>query len=130
MQINPETFNAVYDKLGYASKYKIYSFDGFDPKRREQIVKKWVELNLLSYNRRYKQADNKADIELFVSLVDVYAKRKPITLCQLLKHLECIDYNIEYYDDVYEIKLLRSTIDDIKTSIISEMEEYEKAKWE
>ncbi|PKR83020.1 hypothetical protein [Heyndrickxia camelliae] len=50
-------------------------------------------------------------------------------LCQLLKSLECIRYNIELGPKEFDYTFIEKTIQVVKNAIIESLPEYEKAIW-
>lgn len=124
------------NKYSYSVVRQTENKDPFEEARR--WVKNLLRLNLISYNTRYNE--NERDN------LPTTATRTETKAHQLLKYLQCIDYNIEVetiqklgsYDedrarvneqDLKDIKLLRDFIQDIQTAIIAQTEEYKTAKW-
>jgi len=95
-------------------------------KEAARLTLAWLELNQKSYNERYpNEKDN-------INLCGFYYQtttHRPLTAIQLLKYLQCIEYNIEIEDESKDLQLLKDCINDLQNSIINNMEEYKNAKW-
>lgn len=90
----------------------------------------WLSLNQNSYNKRYPAEKDE------INLCGMYYKtftKKPLTACQLLKYLNCIEYNIEIKpadeQTKKDLQLLTDVIDDLKGAIIGELPEFKAATW-
>ncbi len=90
-------------------------------KESKRLVKSWLFMNEVSYNKRYN-TDGFTDEVLTISPLSV----KPV---QLLKYLEALSYNIEVVTNQPDFDLLEKWITDLRYAIISEMEEYKAAQW-
>ena len=104
MIINRATYNRYQDQL-------------------DSILKKAYDLNIKSWNIRYKD-DIITDYK-----VDFRGKEKFNNICEVLKALQKLRYNIDneaidYLANKCTVKDLDDIIDCIKNHIISEMEDY------
>ena len=115
------------------------SFD--DEEKLKEHVKNWLYLNELSYNRRYKE-----ESETFLKDFLTFRGAHAIDTYQMLKFLQCIQYNIELetiksgFDGMQKkiilsenlmnsYNLLTFAVEEISQRIISEIPAYKKAEW-
>ena len=96
----------------------------------ERLVLSWLRMNQDSYNEKYPDLQDNIDL---IGLYKASYTHKPLTAIQLLKYMQCIEYNIEIQprgeQEEKDIELLRSGIIDLMHSITSNMPEYEAAGW-
>ena len=91
----------------------------------DRIIKSWMNLNEFSYNVRYKEESKTLLSEFFTSS---FVNLNPF---QLLKYLECLNYNIEISPELFkaDLQLLKAFTIEITSAIVSNMPEYKAAKW-
>lgn len=132
MLISKETFQKIGNScvmLNNCTCSNIYSDD------LEEIVKSLYHLNVVSYNLRYKENLQEENLNLRTS------KRRFDNHFELLKALQCIQYNIElnssssdepykitYKEELY-LEWLDEKIKDIIRYILNDIEEYKLAQW-
>lgn len=145
-----KAYEAVYQKawtykfhnqvdINYCQTLKAYETD----EGLQSLIKDWLWLNEYSYLRRYREK-GKPDMAPFLTFK---SSSDTINSYQMLKYLLCIQYNIEIStiksgytgmeDEVlipesvmgsYEV--LEKAIQDIQYTIISQLPEYQEAKWD
>lgn len=96
-------------------------------------------MNYLSYCKRYNEPYDDECLELELQKIDKFKNGFPkCSTYQMLKALECINYQIEDIVDIPEVKetelsasysMLIEAIDEITDRIISSLVEYKNAKW-
>lgn len=141
---NDEVFNYLYHGLETAA-YKSVCDEWFSSKIRShfkdkdietegrRLVESWMTLNDLSYAVKYK-----GDVEVKLKLRRK-AIHKPMQVHQLLKYVQCVDYNIEK-STIEEVRtlnnqqktdlwLLQQWALDIASGIINQTPEYKAATW-
>lgn len=93
----------------------------------ERLTRSWLQMNTDSYNKRYKENENLQGV-FFIG-----ATHKPLTALQLLKYIECIEYNIEikpiYKQEADDLQLLSDFKTGLMASIICNMEEFKTASY-
>ena len=95
-------------------------------KESKRLVRNWLNMIERSYNAAYKETGVTGNL-LRLEWVD-------FTPIQLLKFLECVEYNIETPgiqtpQDKKDFDLLKAWRGDLSTAIIHALPEYETAKW-
>lgn len=103
-------------------------------KESRRLIESWQELNLLSYNIKYQQ--NTAET---ITKFRPTFTHKEMEVNQLLKYVQCVQYNIEpgTIEDLMEmtsqqkddLKLLQEWEIDIAGAIVNQLPEYKKATW-
>ena len=140
LMIDVDVYTHVYRKLiqyQFNSQCDINyceTFRRLSEKQIEKLVRTWCDLNEESYNCKYEEPDNKMKLSEFI---DFEFNNSKTSTYQLLKWLECINYNIETYTidrllTEYELKAidtLHKGIEEIKSVIIKEIPAYKEAKW-
>lgn len=142
---NDEVFNYIHAGMTRAAYRRVcdewYSgtmsshFKHYDiEKESKRLIESWMELNLLSYHIKYRENRD----ELQVAFKETYT-HKEMQEHQLLKYIQCVDYNIEIetIEDLLEIseqqrkdyKLLKQWCNDVMIAIINETPKYKKATW-
>lgn len=104
--------------------------------RIKHLFKEWYTMNVLSYNNRYNTNEN-IDLSIIDNWDYEQIKEKPCNAFQMLKLLQCIRYQIEdsSFNDEQKnafklsLEVLNKAIEDIKHSIVCQMDEYQNAKW-
>ena len=89
-----------------------------------RLIRRWIELNELSYYERYPNEPHDFTFKMWQ-----WSIHQPLTAVQLYKFLQCLDYNIEGKDTDPDVILLKSWIDDLKIAIINTTPEYQAAEW-
>jgi hypothetical protein len=135
--VDTEVFNYIHSgllrmakKYGTITEFHAYAvvehFDrkGDHEKEATRLIKTWMYLNDISYEKRYKEQVEK------VKFTPTFVHR-PMSAIQLLKYMECLEYNIDEEPEAFkfEIALLRSFIADLTKAIIHHSTEYNEAKW-
>lgn len=140
-------YDAIYEKAWSYGFHKVCDINYcntlslYNEETLKNHVKNWLWLNEMSWIRRYEDGKkpNLADFLTFRS-------KKHINAYQMLKYLECINYNIEIetiqtgktgHEDPFLIpddkmesyKLLKKAIEEIQCVIISQLPEYKNSKW-
>ena len=107
----------------------------------QKTILDWLWLNEMTYNRMYNEQD-----EPYLGQFVEFKPVETINTFQMLKYLDCIDYNIEIEtiktgrdgeqpkieipsDKMESYKILCRAIDEIKSAIINEITEYQNAKY-
>lgn len=125
MGINDETFVKVYNTLLIMQetqiKFTISHFARDAKTNLFNLIDGLRKANIDSYNERYNKNCS------LIPFSDVISSGT-LSRVQLLKSLQCIDYNIELKE--YDYSFIKKLIEDIKDSIINSLPEYEAAKWE
>ena len=116
-------------------------------KSSEGHVRDWVywlyEMVHVSYCVHYEEPVDEEMLQMIRDSIESwrynYMKGPNCNTCQMLKHLQCIRYQIEDYDmrpknrwkEEYEsaFELLNEAVNELKCRIISEIPEYKEAKW-
>lgn len=105
------------------------------------VVRDWLYLNELSHSRRYRE-EEEPNLAAFLT----FKGGKKINAYQMLKYLQCLEYNIEIesiktgFDGMqkkinisdtmmHSYKKLNSAIKEISQTIIAQLSEYKKANW-
>lgn len=111
-------------------------FSGMREREIAELVKVWCRLNEESYCVRYEEKIENVHESLNL---DYNMNCKVIHACQMLKSLQCINYNIEEVTikQVRELKQeereaienLNEIIHQIRSAIIEDMSEYQEALW-
>jgi hypothetical protein len=101
------------------------------PKEIKNVILSWLNLNQWSWDKKYlKEDETPTDLTEFYSSPLMSFN---VSSVQLLKYLQCIDYNIEIKpEDGYHktrLRLLKDCINDLQRSIISNLPEYKEAQW-
>lgn len=149
---NKEVFEAVHKKIWTFQFNKVCDIDycntlSLSDNECERFIKELATLNELSYNARYRETD----APILAEFLDLNKGGEKISTLQLLKYLQCIDYNIEVstilngYDSSnamtedekrkfkFEygntLELLERSINELQNSIISHLTDYKKLKW-
>lgn len=96
-------------------------------------------MNYLSYCKRNNEPYDDEYLEWELQKIDKFKNEFPkCSTYQMLKALECINYQIEDIVDIPEVKetelsasysMLMEAIDEIKDTIIGRQPEYKNAKW-
>jgi hypothetical protein len=143
-----KVFEAVYNKAWLYGFNKVcdinycHTLSFSDEEKLKTHVKNWLWLNEMSWIRMYEDNGQKPDLVDFLT----FRNGKNINTYQMLKYLQCIDYNIEIetiktgktgHEDPFLIpdniidsyNLLKKAIEEIQNVIISQLPEYEEAKW-
>ena len=98
-------------------------------KEAERLVLSWLKMNIESYNKRCQVKETTDLIGLYYPTFP----HKDLTACQLLKYLQCVEYNIEIVpkdlQQRKDLQLLKDCIDDLLNSIVHNLPEYNKATW-
>lgn len=138
--LKTETFEKISNSNHMISKAcygKTIYFDEF-----LEVVNTWQRLNIRSYNIRYPEDIITSEEEEIFYKIDSRSKEKFNNIYELLKSLQCLRYNIDFYledkNDIEKIshkeeasiQELESYIRKIKDYIIFENEEYKIAAWE
>lgn len=99
-----------------------------------RLIESWMELNLLSYYIKYKE--NRINIKIKFRPDFTH---KEMNECQMLKYLQCINYNIEpcTIEDLMELSqqqkddlvLLKNWANEMAVSIVGQMPSYKTATW-
>ncbi len=137
LKLDVDVCEAVYNKaVSYTFRNQVdinycSTLGRFTKTDLQEIIKSWFILNELSYNGKYK--------DISPSIVDLITFRTAhsINTYQMLKYMECIRYNIEPNTikrnlntfEEQSLKVLNDAIDEIKSIIINELEEYKKSRW-
>lgn len=147
--LDPELYKEVYNKACQCSdggKSEMGILDCFSRKTERQIrelIMNLYEMNEASYSARYKEELDTERIRQVKSMMSGWRyddiKTKPCNIYQLLKWLECIEFQIEeptmktaglwrqgYEESMHELK---DAIDCVASAIISNIPEYKEAKW-
>lgn len=116
-------------------------------KMNEENVRKWVyqlyEMVELSYCAHYKRKRDKEDLDWTRNVISQWRyndfKGTSCNTYQMLKHLNCIHYQIEPYEMVLKNmwnnehdkahKLLNDAIVELLNLIVAQIPEYKEAKW-
>ena len=95
----------------------------------DRIVRGWIELNEITYCNRYREPYTGLE-----KLFQGNLSHKPMNACQLLKYLECVDYNID--EDITTsdqqkewLQLLKTWMLELAESIAHNTKEYKKASY-
>ena len=99
--------------------YPYYGNDNLTPFQR--LFNELYNLNALSYANRYKE-DFQQPMQLD------FLRGKELNDWQLLKALECIDYQIEINNNLH-VQDLKRLINDLKNRLIGLIPDYKNAKW-
>lgn len=144
---NLEVYNAIFNKaISYTfNKVCDINYCYTLGKLTENTIKKnilnWLWLNEMSYNRRYRE-----DNEPYLHQLMEFKNAETINTYQMLKYLNCIEYNIELNtietghdgmqpkieippDKKESYSILKKAINEIQNVIISEIDEYKNAKY-
>lgn len=113
----------------------------------EKYLRDWVswlyEMVHVSYCVHYHHAPDEEQLQMIREAIDEWRynglKGNDCNTYQMLKHLQCIRYQIEDYEmkpdgkwkDEYDepLELLNNAINELKCRIISIIPEYKEAKW-
>lgn len=87
----------------------------------EDEIEKLRKANYLSFEQRYKTSVS------YIPLVYSGSRERCQNLPELLKALECIEYQIELND--FDFTFVRGLIEVIKDTIIENLPEYQNAYW-
>lgn len=137
---SPEVFSQIYVKaIDYTFKKQCdmnycSTFGRMTEKQIENTIRILCDLNCESYEKRYKEEPQSPKLSEFIVF---RFSGKTINTFQMLKYLECIHYNIEINtiarqltpEEKDAMNVLHKAIEEIKSRIISEMEEYRDAAW-
>lgn len=103
------------------------------------LIKDWYKMNYLSDCKRNNEPYDDEYLEWELQKIDKFKNEFPkCSTYQMLKALECINYQIEDIVDIPEVKetelsasysMLIEAIDEIKDTIIGRQPEYKNAKW-
>ena len=113
------TFNKTVD-INYCSVFSSVTFEQI-----QEFVTSLCDLNEQSYNKRYNK-QTKAGEELS-KFINFRFKNPKINTYQMLKYLQCIQYNIELKHE--NVLILDKAINEISHRIINELPEYQTAKY-
>lgn len=110
-------------------------FKSHDSKFQAKMILEYVQslqkLNLKAYDERYPhQFDAGYEID-YVTKINAMSW-SDLNIAQLLKLLECVDYQCcdwKLWERTMEYKILKDIIDDCKSFLIESLPEYEKAAW-
>lgn len=133
--------NRVVDEFYSYSVQKHFRDKGTDQIFNESIrlVKSWCRLNERSYVAAYRHhGESFDDLSEFIT-----EKQYDVEAVQLVKYLQCIDYNIEddtiqedeakeyqlTEQDKADLKLLRAWIPEVNAAIVHQLPKYEEANW-
>lgn len=113
----------------------------------EAHLRQWVcrlyEMVHVSYSVHYDHAINEEELQMIRDTINSWRyndfKEPDCNTYQMLKHLQCIHYQIEDYEMKPEgkwkeeyneaWKMLNEAIHELKSRIIAEIPEYKEAKW-
>lgn len=127
--LSPEVYGQIYNRIYMTKVLRVCNIDycqeirDFNEVDLKAFIIELSNLNERSYNRKYKDKSKVMQSE-FIN----FNSAKWIDVYQLLKYLNCINYNIEIQNKK-AVKKLRAIIKDIQHTIISFLPEYDKAKW-
>lgn len=142
-----EVYEAVYDRAVTYKFNRTCNIDycqtlNLEDHELQNHVKNWFYLNEWSHSRKYEEGNQLPELTEFLTFR--YTKDK-INVYQMLKYLQSIRYNIELTtikkgrsnkenleipeNLINSYNLLKKAIEEIQTTIISKLPEYEKAKW-
>lgn len=129
LKISKEQFEIVaYNAKGYQYRKVVDSNYCHALSLNDKEIELWVlelqNLNEKSYINRYRLDNNSIK-----EVLDFNKKHKSITPFQMLKFLESIRYNIEVCFDNMAYKKLNEAINEIRSHIIYDIEEYKESKW-
>lgn len=138
--LDPQVYKLVFDKaMNYQYKREVTQeyceiFRSMSEEDIKQVIITLCNLNEESFDKRYKQEPDKVKQSKFINLRFDLPK---INCFQMLKYLQCINYNIEIETIERELtsiekdsmKILNIAIEEIKQHIISEIPEYKQAQW-
>ena len=151
MVMDAEGIEAIYNKcisyvnnnecnIDYCGTIREYGYN--NQERFKQLVKDWLYLNELSFNRRYREED-----EPYLNQFLTFKTSHKINSYQMLKLLQFLVYNIELEtikhgfnsieaeeitinnELMYSYNMLTKCINDIQTTIIAQMKDYKKCGW-
>lgn len=130
--LNTKTIEKLGNSYNYLSKTfcrTIYADD------LENTLKGLYNLNIKSWNERYKDDIITDEEKETFYKPNFRSKEKFNNECEVLKALQCLQYNIEldkkdlsYQDGVY-IEYLDNMINRLTSYIISNLEDYKMANW-
>ena len=123
-------FNKTHDSFYSDKAYR--HFEMKDPSTEStRLIKSWMDLNESTYDTQYDEEPNPTPLSYFFegTLFVVESAH------QLVKYLQCIDYNIEAKilelteQDKSDIQFLKDLIIDLLDSIVKNTPEWQNAKW-
>lgn len=120
-------YNSVIDEFYSNSIQKHFKNCPDISKESKRLILSWLNLNQWSYNKRYKDND---DCDLTKFYHEDYTHKK-LSAIQLLKYLQCIEYNIEIEPEDYknDLQLLKDCIKELTESIVNNLPEYKSSSW-
>jgi hypothetical protein len=139
MILEPETMQGIQSGLErvscqktcdewYSSTMYHYVLNKDLSKEISRLIKSWYFMNIKCYSEMYNE--KYTDYSAFIK-----NSFKEISVCQFLKSLHCLHYNIEtcylkMTDQMKtDLKLLNDLIDEITSGIINSLEDYKNATW-
>lgn len=142
LAISSNQFKEVYNK---ACKYQYRDTVDIDfcntlKNENQESLKNWckslLELNYKSYKKRYNKHCDLEELDNDKKIIDSWnwnTMGKACSTYQMLKFLECINYNIELdkteLDNSTAYQTLIKAINEIRYNIISQIPEYKNSKW-
>lgn len=130
--LRKETMEKLGNSYNYLSKAffrTIYADD------LEKTLKGLYDLNIKSWNVRYKDdVITDEEKETFYK-INFRSKEKFNNECEVLKALQCLQYNIEIdkkdlsYDDIVNLEYLDNMVNRLTSYIISNLDDYKNASW-
>jgi hypothetical protein len=125
MMVHSKTYVKVFNSLVLSQNWivkQIVQNYGFVGVKKE--IQKLYEANYQSYAERYK-----IPVEIEPLVISDKNFDKCESLCQLLKSLKCIEYQIELDEKKFDYKFLRKSISIITSAIIEGHPDYQSANW-
>lgn len=123
-------YNSIIDEFYSYSIQRYFKNCPNIEKEAEKLVLSWLNMNLMSYNKRYPDEKENTDL---CGMYSPTFTHKPLTAIQLLKYLECVLYNIEIdpTDEYFKtrLELLKKCTDELARAIIGNMQIYKNATW-